>query len=199
MARAYVGVGSNLDPEHNVRAAIRELSRAAYVVAVSTFYRTAPLGHPSDPWFINGVVAVETDEPGVALKCDVLRHIEDELGRRRGADRNAPRTIDLDLLYANGLPPDPDIRERAFVAWPLAEIAPEIEVDGHSIQAIAERLPREGMVPLPALTAALREEADLRAMPRRLHSEWQGVRRQQDRTAHRRGRRRRHHRGRSKP
>ncbi len=159
MARAYVGVGSNVDAEHNVRAALRELSRAAQVVGVSTFYRTAPIGHPDDPWFVNGVVAVETDKPAGSLKHDVLRHIEDELGRRRGADPNAPRTIDLDLLlYAKELPPDPSIRERAFVAWPLAEIDPELEVDGRSIQTIAEKLPREGMVPLPELTAALREE-----------------------------------------
>jgi 2-amino-4-hydroxy-6-hydroxymethyldihydropteridine diphosphokinase len=158
-ARAYVGVGSNIDAERNVRAAIRELTRAAHVVGVSTFYRTEPIGHPDDPWFINGVLAIDTDRPAAALKRDVLRHIEDELGRRRGADPNAPRTIDLDLLVFEGeMPPDPDIRERAFLAWALAEIAPQLELDGNSIQTIAQRLPREGMFPLPELTAALLEE-----------------------------------------
>ena len=158
-ARAFVGVGSNLDAEHNVRAAIRELAHATRIFDVSTFYRTAPIGHANDPWFINGVLAVETDRPATALKREVLRHIEDELGRCRGADPNAPRTIDLDLLlYEHEAPSDPGIRERAFVAWPLAEIAPELEVDGRSIQTVAEGLPREGMVPLPELTAALREE-----------------------------------------
>ena len=48
-ARAYVGVGSNIDAEHNVRTAVRNLARAARVVGVSTFYQTAPIGHPDDP------------------------------------------------------------------------------------------------------------------------------------------------------
>ncbi len=158
-ARAYVGVGSNVDAEHNVRAAVRDLARATHVVGVSTFYRTAPLGHPDDPLFVNGVVAVETDMPAPVLKRNVLRHIEDDLGRRRTADPNAPRTIDLDLLVFEGERQfDPDIGTRAFVAWPLAEVAPQLEVGGRSVRTIAEGLPREGMVPLPELTTALREE-----------------------------------------
>jgi len=158
-ARAYIGVGSNLDAERNVRAAIRELLRAVRVVGVSTFYRTEPIGHPDDPWFINGVLAIDSDKPAAALKRDVLRHIEDELGRRRGPDPNAPRTIDLDLIVFEGeMPADPDIRKRPFLAWPLAEIAPRLELDGRSIQTIAQLLPRQGMVPLPELTAALLEE-----------------------------------------
>jgi 2-amino-4-hydroxy-6-hydroxymethyldihydropteridine diphosphokinase len=159
-ARAYIGVGSNIDAERNVRAAIRELGRATHIVGVSMFYRTAPIGHPNDPWFVNGVVAIETDTPAAAFTRDVLRHIEDELGRRRGADPNAPRTIDLDLLLSEGeLAVDPKTRERAFIAWPLAEIAPRLEVGGRPIMAIAEALPHDQMIPLPELTAALREEA----------------------------------------
>lgn len=158
-ARAYVGVGSNIDPERNVRAAVHELQRAVRIVDVSTFYRTAPIGHSGDPWFVNGVLAIDTDVAPVDLKRDVLRHVEDELGRCRGADPNAPRTIDLDLLLVEGEElMEPDVRERAFVAWPLAEIAPQLELDGRPIGAIAEGLPREGMIPLPELTTALREE-----------------------------------------
>jgi 2-amino-4-hydroxy-6-hydroxymethyldihydropteridine diphosphokinase len=163
---AYVGVGSNIDPERNVLAAVRALARVAHVAGVSTFYRTAALGRPNDPFFVNGVLAVDTDAPALALKRDVLRRIERELGRRRGADPDAPRTIDLDLLLYDGAVcrtdaltlPDPAIAERAFVAWPLAELAPGLALpDGRSIRAIAEGLGREGMAPLAELTAALRE------------------------------------------
>lgn len=157
--RAYVGLGSNIDAERNVRAAVHALQRSVRVVGVSTFYRTAPIGHAGGPWFVNGVLAINTDVAPVDLKRDVLRHVEDDLGRCRGADRNAPRTIDLDLLLIEGEEPlSPDVRERAFVAWPLAEIAPQLELDGRRIGAIAEGLPREGMIPLPELTTALREE-----------------------------------------
>jgi 2-amino-4-hydroxy-6-hydroxymethyldihydropteridine diphosphokinase len=158
-ARAYIGVGSNIDAEQNVRAAIRQLAHAASVVGVSTFYRTAPIGHPEDPWFINGVVAIETDSPPPTLKRDVLRHIEDELGRRRGPDPNMPRTIDLDLILYDGVAPDAQIRERAFLAWPLVELDPRLQMpDGRAIRSIAEGLSRDGMVALPELTAELREE-----------------------------------------
>lgn len=156
---AYVGVGSNLDADDNVRAAIHELARQARLARVSTFYRTAPIGRPDDPWFINGVVAVETDAPALALERNLLKSIEAELGRHRGPDPNAPRTIDLDLLLFEGDPAaDPHIRERAFLARPLAEIAPWLEVGGRSIRSIAEELPQAGMVPLPALTRALKRE-----------------------------------------
>jgi 2-amino-4-hydroxy-6-hydroxymethyldihydropteridine diphosphokinase len=161
-ARAYIGVGSNIDPERNVRAALRELARAANVVGVSTFYRTAPLGHPDDPWFVNGVVAIETDSPPRALKRDVLRHIEDELGRRRSADPNLARTIDLDLLLYEdgGVEPDAEIGERAFLAWPLVELDPQLRMpDGRAVRTLAEGLSRDDMVALPELTAQLRQEA----------------------------------------
>jgi hypothetical protein len=49
--------------EHNVRAAVRELARAARVVGVSTFYQTAPIGHPDDPWVVNGVLASRPTRP----------------------------------------------------------------------------------------------------------------------------------------
>ena len=158
-ARAYIGVGSNIDAEGNVRAAIRALARATHIVGVSTFYRTAPIGRPDDPWFVNGVVAIETDAPAAALVRDVLRHIEDGLGRCRGTDPNAPRTIDLDLLFFEGeAPVDPHVCDRAFVAWPLAEIAARLEVGGRPIETIAGGLSRDGMVPLPGLTDVLRAE-----------------------------------------
>lgn len=157
MARAYVGVGSNIEPESNVRSALRLLDRHVRVVGVSTFYRTEPIGRPHDPEFVNGVVAVETTLGAQQLKASVLRELEHELGRRRGSDVNAPRTIDLDLLVYDGEPLDPDIEHRAFVAWPLVELDATLALpDGRRLSAIAEHLPRASMVALPELTAQLR-------------------------------------------
>lgn len=159
MARAYVGLGSNIEPGRNVRAAVRALGHSVRIVGVSTHYRTAPIGRAGAPPFVNGVLAIETDLPRAELQNRVLRPLEQELGRSRDADRNAPRTIDLDLLFMQGdKTAHPDLYDRAFVAWPLVELAPRLEVGGVSVQTIAQRLPRSGMVPLPKLTAALREE-----------------------------------------
>ncbi len=157
--RAYIGVGSNIDPERNVRVAVRSLARCGRIVGVSTFYHTDPVGHPSDPPFINGVVGVDTQLGARELKATMLRGIEHELGRRRGPDANAPRTIDLDLLLYGGVPLDPDVEDRAFVAWPLVELDPALSLpDGRPLRELAERLPCHGMVALPELTAQLRAE-----------------------------------------
>jgi dihydroneopterin aldolase/2-amino-4-hydroxy-6-hydroxymethyldihydropteridine diphosphokinase len=150
MARAFIGVGSNIAPEKNIREALRLLARLVRIVAISTFYRTPAIDRPSDPDFYNGVVAIETDLRPMALKSKVLRKIEAALGRRRSADKYASRTIDLDLLVLT--PPDPDILNRAFVAVPLAEIEPDLLLPG------VDHLSKEGMQPLVEFTQKLRAE-----------------------------------------
>jgi 2-amino-4-hydroxy-6-hydroxymethyldihydropteridine diphosphokinase len=129
--RVFIGVGSNIEPEENVRRALGLLAREVHVRAISTFYRTPAIGEPGGPPFLDGVVEVSTALPPRALKLEVLRRIEAQLGRRRGADRNAPRTIDLDLLlYGDRVDerdpvlPDPDIATRSFLALALFELAP---------------------------------------------------------------------------
>ena len=98
-ARAFIGIGANLaDPEANVRRAIGALAAAAEtrVVATSSLYRTAPVGRLDQPDFVNAVIELETGlEPEALL--DQLLSIEKEFGRERST-RNAPRTLDLDLL-----------------------------------------------------------------------------------------------------
>jgi 2-amino-4-hydroxy-6-hydroxymethyldihydropteridine diphosphokinase len=106
------------------------------VTATSTFYWTEPLGRPGQPRFLNGAWRVETERSARELKFDVLRPIESALGRERNADKYAPRTIDLDVvLYGDGMieepdltVPDPDIRDRPFLAVPLLELAPELRL-----------------------------------------------------------------------
>lgn len=129
---AFIAVGSNIEPEQNLLTALDRLKAKVPVKAVSTVYRTEPVGRPEQPSFLNGVWKILTPLPPRALKFDVLRPLEAALGRVRSEDRYAPRTIDLDiLLYGNavirepGLEiPDPDLCRRPFLAAGVLELAP---------------------------------------------------------------------------
>jgi len=134
MPRVYIGVGSNIDPERNIPAALKMLGEAVRIVAISTFYKTSPIGSPNSPEFYNGVVAIDTDVLPRDLKFRVLRRIEEAVGRIRCDDKYAPRTIDLDILLYGDIIinepdliiPDPDIATREFLAVPLMEICPDM-------------------------------------------------------------------------
>ena len=133
MATAYISLGANLgDRAAMLREAVRRLGALGRVMAVSSLYETEPVGFREQPPFLNAVVALETDL-GPAELLAALVAIERDLGRVR-TFRNAPRTLDLDILLLNGLVlhepgltlPHPRLHERAFVLAPLAEIAPEV-------------------------------------------------------------------------
>jgi 2-amino-4-hydroxy-6-hydroxymethyldihydropteridine diphosphokinase len=168
MARAFIGIGSNIDPAENVRAAIRSLARQARLVGISTVYLTEALGRPDQPPYYNCVVEVETDVPPAELKFGLLRSIENGLGRQRTEDRYAARAIDLDLLVYGDLVldmegmrlPDPDILQRPFLAIPLFELAPDMVLVGYGlrISKVAASLTQDGMQPLKDYTRSLRKE-----------------------------------------
>ncbi|MBI4565219.1 MAG: 2-amino-4-hydroxy-6-hydroxymethyldihydropteridine diphosphokinase [Planctomycetes bacterium] len=124
MTRAFVAFGSNIDPERHVVEAIRRLAELVRLLRVSPIYETPPVGAPGAPAFLNGVVEIETELPRERLIADVLRAVEDQLGRRRTANSNAPRTIDLDLILFGGeMHADP--ARHAHVAVPLADLVPD--------------------------------------------------------------------------
>jgi 2-amino-4-hydroxy-6-hydroxymethyldihydropteridine diphosphokinase len=134
MARAFVGLGSNLgDREATIRSAVAQLD----VARVSTLRETDPVGLLDQPRFLNGVAELETELPPRAL-LERLLEVERSLGRTREGPRFGPRTIDLDLLLYDdavldepGLTlPHPRLHERAFVLEPLAELAPDLVVPG---------------------------------------------------------------------
>jgi 2-amino-4-hydroxy-6-hydroxymethyldihydropteridine diphosphokinase len=168
MARAFIAVGSNVEPEENVREGLRRLSQRLRIRAVSTFYRSLPLGRPEQQPFVNGVVEVNTDVPPRQLKYGVLRAVESEMGRLRMADKYAPRTLDLDILLydakvicsADLIVPDPEIVSRPFLAVPLAELAPQalLTGDGRSLRAIADQFADHRMERLATYTDDLRRE-----------------------------------------
>ncbi len=169
MARVFIGVGSNIDPQHNVLAALRLLKKGMRVTRVSTFYQTEPEGRPEQPPFYNGVLEVETEMPARELK-GALRGIEAELGRERGEDKYAPRTIDLDILlcvvmiadqYQGVLVESPGIWERGYVVVPLSELLPDLWAREPRVRLrdLAKRLRGRKMKALKRYTKRLREES----------------------------------------
>jgi 2-amino-4-hydroxy-6-hydroxymethyldihydropteridine diphosphokinase len=168
VTRAFVSVGSNIEPEENVQKAVRALSLQTRLLGISTVYLTEPEGRPEQPPYFNCVLEIETSLPPAELKQTVLRRIEDELGRKRGKDKFASRTIDLDLIAYGELVlktedltiPDPEIMRRPFLAVPLYELAPDMKLPGSDvdIKETAAALPRDKMRPLTAYTDKLRRE-----------------------------------------
>lgn len=145
--RAYVGLGANLgNARVTLETALCEIAQLqrTRLVARSSLYRTAPVD-ASGPEFVNAVVELDTTlAPGELLGA--LHAIECAHGRERPF-RNAPRTLDLDvLLYGDRiitagalLIPHPRLHERAFVLVPLAQIAPDVTIPGRG--RVAELLP----------------------------------------------------------
>jgi 2-amino-4-hydroxy-6-hydroxymethyldihydropteridine diphosphokinase len=163
---AYLSLGSNIQPERNLPAAVAQLAQFGQVRAVSTVWETLPVGFNDQPNFLNAAVLLETDLSAVALRQEAIAGVEMALGRVRTKNKNAPRTIDIDIMLFNHEViqlkgrhiPDPEVLERPFVAVPLAEIAPDYvhPETGQTLREIAGRfdplstgMRRRGDVELP--------------------------------------------------
>lgn len=149
---AYVGLGANLgEPVGAVREALAALRQLPGVQALraSGFWRSAPVD-AGGPDFVNAVAQLETTLTAPELLAR-LQAIEQAAGRERPF-RNAPRTLDLDLLlYGSGriasatlTVPHPRLRERAFVLRPLAELAPDLVSEADLAAVAVQRI-----APLP--------------------------------------------------
>jgi 2-amino-4-hydroxy-6-hydroxymethyldihydropteridine diphosphokinase len=130
--RAYLSLGSNIEPEKHLRAAIDELRARFGTLIVSPVYRSAPVGFDG-PEFLNLAVGLDTDFDARALDA-WLHALEDRHGRRRDQPRYASRTLDVDIvLFDDAIVdgpghlriPRPELRE-AFVNVPLADIAGDV-------------------------------------------------------------------------
>ena len=137
---AYLGLGANLDdPVQQVQRACEELGSipSTRVLARSPLYKSAPLGPPDQPDYINAVAVLETSLDPLALLA-ALRAIEQHHGRRRDGTHWGPRTLDLDILLYGDLQqhtpeltlPHPGLHERGFVLYPLFDVAPELQIPG---------------------------------------------------------------------
>lgn len=149
--RAFLVLGSNIVPEVNLPAAVRMLGEHGRIAAVSHVWQSAPVGFVEQADFLNAALLLETSLSAEQLVRDVIPAIERHLGRKRDPrNKNAPRTIDVDLaLYDADVRdvltrtiPDPAILSHSFVACPLAELAPDYRhpVTGEPLRAIAARL-----------------------------------------------------------
>ena len=136
--RAYIALGANLgDAPATVHEAMNSLDGVpeTHVLARSSLYRTAPIDS-SGPDYVNAVVAVDTHLSAVEL-LRAMQQIELQAGRERPY-RNAPRTLDLDLLIYDDVTlqtplltlPHPRLHERAFVLYPLLDLLPDITLPG---------------------------------------------------------------------
>ena len=154
MNRVFVLLGSNINKEQNLPAAVTILCQGGYLGAVSSVYETPPIGVKHQPLFWNASVLIETKLDAMSFKRNILAHIEETLHRERTANRNAPRTIDADMTLFNQEVfdlddthhiPDPDLLKFRHVAVPTAEIAPDLKhpESGETLKEIARRLVAE--------------------------------------------------------
>ncbi|MDN6109550.1 MAG: 2-amino-4-hydroxy-6-hydroxymethyldihydropteridine diphosphokinase [Enterobacterales bacterium] len=154
MTRVYIALGSNLaNPLHQVQSALNALAELPQtkLIATSSLYRTPPLGPQDQPDYLNAVVALDTDLSAENL-LDHTQKIEQEHGRVRKDERWGPRTLDLDiLLFGDEIinterltVPHYDMKNRQFMLYPLAEIAPELHFPtGESLQSVMTQLGAE--------------------------------------------------------
>ncbi|MEE8423405.1 MAG: 2-amino-4-hydroxy-6-hydroxymethyldihydropteridine diphosphokinase [Thermodesulfobacteriota bacterium] len=149
MNLAYISIGSNIDKQANITACLKKLRNLCAVKEVSSVYETRPVGNKDQESFFNAALILETPLKPVKLKFTVLDAVEKELGRRRTEDKDAPRTIDLDISLFNQWTltlgkrkiPDPEILQYPHIAIPLAEIAPDYvhPITGETLTQIAAR------------------------------------------------------------
>lgn len=140
--RAYLNVGSNLEPERNIPRCLELLRRATLVERVSALWETASVGYPG-PNVLNLCAAVRTPLDAVGVRDQIVRPIEDQMGRVRTTNKNAPREIDLDLVLFDDVPHNAQNWEQAFWIVPLAELLPGFALaNGETLADRAHRLQR---------------------------------------------------------
>jgi 2-amino-4-hydroxy-6-hydroxymethyldihydropteridine diphosphokinase len=166
MTSVFLSLGSNIEPEKNILEAVRLLAEQVRILGASTVYLTTPLRRRTQPKYYNCVLKIETNIPPHRLKFDVLRGIEERLGRKRTEDKYASRTIDIDIIVYGNLRlsskdlviPDPEIKRRAFLAIPLCEIEPGLVLPatGGTIKEVASRFNAHRMIRQENFTETLR-------------------------------------------
>ncbi len=141
-------LGSNIDPEKNLPQAIDLLRRQVTLLRASSVWQSPPIGHPG-PDFLNMAVLIATPLTAQDLKETVLRPLEAHLGRVRGADKNAPRTIDIDIILFDGQLVDAELFNYAHRAVPVGELLPDLRSpQGEPLEKVAARLSKTDSIRL---------------------------------------------------
>lgn len=141
--RVCLMLGSNINPEENIQRALRKLEQIFPVEGVSAVWETPAIGS-AGPNFLNVAMVISTLLDPRTLKERVLRPLEARLGRQRTADKNAPRTLDIDIIAWNAVILDHDVWHHAHLAVPVAELLPCYQSDetGELLEQAARRLSR---------------------------------------------------------
>ena len=147
--KAVIALGANIgNPLENLEIALSLLRESTEVISVSSFYKTAPVGGPAQPDYLNAVCIIESELPALDL-LSLLHGIEKSLGRER-SEHWGPRTIDLDLIQFGGLLskstefelPHPRAHERRFVLEPWLEIDSDAVLLSHGrVDQLLAQLP----------------------------------------------------------
>lgn len=138
-----ISLGSNINPESNIPAAIELLSTKVGRVMTSSIWESPAVGS-SGPNYLNCAVLFQTDLPLEAIKPMIISPIEDQLGRKRTADKYSDRTIDLDVLIYGCQLIDPELWSQAHLAIPSSELMPDYKniATKETLEETAERLHR---------------------------------------------------------
>lgn len=142
--RIYLSIGSNIAPEHHLRRGIALLREHGKVERVSTVWESHAVG-AKGPNFLNACALLLSPFSAAELKVRVLQPIEAALGRIRSEDKNAPRTIDLDIMMIDEQPVNLERWNFAFVVVPLAELVPHLlhPLTHEKLSLAAERMRAE--------------------------------------------------------
>jgi 2-amino-4-hydroxy-6-hydroxymethyldihydropteridine diphosphokinase len=128
----YILMGSNILPGENIRAAYGLLAKQVQIVAWSSVWETPAVGS-TGPNFLNLALELSTSLRPDELKHQTLRPLETQLGRVRTSDKNAPRTIDLDILIYDRIIMETNIWSLAHIACPLADLLPDLRQPNNNL------------------------------------------------------------------
>lgn len=159
----YLGLGSNIEPEVNLAKGIARLRERGEILEFSDVWESAAVGS-SGPNFLNLCIRYAAMQDEAQLKVDVLLPIEAGLGRVRNGDKNAPRTLDIDILAVDGKPIHPQRWDYPFVLVPLAELIPHFlhPLSGQTLTEAAVRAQAETwIVRRPGVLAKLSSPTQL--------------------------------------
>jgi 2-amino-4-hydroxy-6-hydroxymethyldihydropteridine diphosphokinase len=160
--RAYLSLGSNLNPEQNLPKAVSLLTAIAQIVEVSPVYETIPVGDPGvSKNYLNAAMIIETDLNPTELKARLVE-IETQLGRTRDPAHTHKVPLDLDIVLFNAERhdlrkhqiADRAIYQHAHIVVPLADIAPDVchPLTGETLKTIAAHVGNAGVKPRPDVT-----------------------------------------------
>ncbi|MGI9534983.1 MAG: 2-amino-4-hydroxy-6-hydroxymethyldihydropteridine diphosphokinase [Thermodesulfobacteriota bacterium] len=126
MNTVVIGVGSNINPENNIRLAKDKISSEVRLIKSSTLVFTKPVGYENQDDFLNGAFLIETEQDKGNLD-KILKKIEIELGRKKILNKDGPRTIDLDILLWNNQIIDSDVYSRNYLKESVLELLPDFK------------------------------------------------------------------------